>query len=361
MRASIGRVGRAHSARTRGIGLALCVSALFGCVDPFLGPEPSDDPVTLFDLFWAEIDAYYASFSFKPELDWNAVRESYRPQVSPDMTERTLADVLGAVITELGDGHADLRTPFGEYGFNPETGHPVNYDPGVVQQSYLTGRRLFAGYVYEAGWLSDRIAYVRIATMGEDGTGPIVDDVLAYLDGAEALIVDVRSNRGGTDLVSDPIAARFYDQRRSFSRVQYRNGPEHDDLTEPRIDALAPAGRRFIGPVAVLTNRATFSAAENFVTAMIVLPNVVTVGDTTGGGAGNPVRRELPNAWTYRIPRAVESTIDGFYYEGVGLPPDIPVADTDSALEQGRDPILERAIDQVRTRLADLDVRRQVR
>ncbi len=104
--------------------------------------------------------------------------------------------------------------------------------------------------------------------------------------------------------------------------------------------------------MAVLTNRGTFSAAESFVTAMAVLPDVLTVGDTTGGGAGNPIRRELPNGWTYRIPRAISSTIDGFYYEETGLPPDIPLGDADAALAQGRDLILERAIQELEARLA---------
>ena len=330
---------------------ALAAAAVTGCVETFLAPEPTDDPVAVFDLFWSEIDAYYSYFVYKPELDWDAVRDAYRPQVTDGMSDRALAGVLGATITELRDGHADLLTPFGEYGFDPMAGNDSNYD-GDVARAYLSDRRTFAAGVYEAGWLSDRIGYVRVATMGTPGTGPAIDDVLDHLAGAEALVVDVRDNGGGSDLVSDPIAARFYDRRRPYRRVQYRNGPAHDDFTEPRADYLGPDGRnRFTGPVALLTDRGTFSAAEGFVLALGTLPHVVTVGDTTGGGAGNPIQRELPNGWQYRVPRWVVFTMDGFQYEGIGLPPDIPLGDTDTALAQGRDPVLERAVAELEERL----------
>jgi carboxyl-terminal processing protease len=339
--------------RVRDLGRVAALLALLGtgCVDLFLAPEPGDGPLALFDQLWSEVDAYYSYFVFKADLDWAAIRQEYRPRVSEDMGARALAELLGAMITELRDGHADLRTPFGEFGFDPSAGRAQNYDPAVTR-IYLTGRTVLADGVYEVGRLSDRIGYVRVSTMGRDGTGPVMDDVLDRLAGADAIVVDVRSNGGGTDLVSDPMAARFFDQRRAYRQVQYRDGPEHDDFTELQTDYLSPAGRnRFTGPVALLTNRRTYSAAEGFVVALRTLPHVVTVGDTTGGGAGNPIWRELPNGWTYRIPRWVVWTIDGLQYEGVGLPPDVPLGDTDAELAEGRDPILERAVAELEARL----------
>ena len=54
-------------------------------------------------------------------------------------------------------------------------------------------------------------------------------------------------------------------------------------------------------PVVVLANRSTFSAANNFVSVMKSLPNVVVVGDVTGGGSGMPFSSELPNGWSTRF------------------------------------------------------------
>jgi len=74
------------------------------------------------------------------------------------------------------------------------------------------------------------------------------------------------------------------------------------------------------------------------------MPYVVTIGDTTGGGAGNPIARELPNGWSYRIPRWIAYTADTTSYQGIGLPPDTTVWITPEDAAQMRDPILETAI-----------------
>ena len=67
---------------------------------------------------------------------------------------------------------------------------------------------------------------------------------------------------GGNDLNGEAVASRFADMNRLYRRVRFRDGPNHDDLG-PFIDSfISPAGAQFPGPVAVLTNRGTFSSAE---------------------------------------------------------------------------------------------------
>ncbi|WP_438589109.1 S41 family peptidase [Duncaniella dubosii] len=53
--------------------------------------------------------------------------------------------------------------------------------------------------------------------------------------------------------------------------------------------------------VIVLANRSTFSAANNFVSVMKLLPGVRVVGATTGGGSGMPYSSELPCGWSVRF------------------------------------------------------------
>ena len=73
-------------------------------------------------------------------------------------------------------------------------------------------------------------------------------------------------------------------------------------------------------------------------------PYVTTVGDTSGGGSGNPLILQLPNQWTYWVPRWIEYTADLKIYEGIGLRPDIPVWISKADSLAGRDAILERAL-----------------
>jgi hypothetical protein len=148
---------------------------------------------------------------------------------------------------------------------------------------------------------------------------------------------------GGTLSPGDGIGDRVL-----YRRIQCRDGPQHDDFSPPEDDHLEPSGRaRFLGPVALLTNRRTFSAAESFVLAMRATPNVTVIGDITGGGSGNPIQREMPNGWTFTISRWIERAPDGTTHEGVGLEPDLPALIPEGQLGTA-DHILQAAIQHLR-------------
>ncbi|HDL18613.1 MAG TPA: peptidase S41, partial [Bacteroidetes bacterium] len=132
----------------------------------------------------------------------------------------------------------------------------------------------------------------------------------------------VRDNGGGNSGFAKIIVNRFADNKRQVSFVRYRNGPDHDNFTDYIPQYIFPEGKRqYTKPVAVLTNRKSFSATEYFVLAMRTLPHVTIIGDTTGGGSGIPISRELPNGWAYRLPRSMQLTPDSVNYEGIGLAP----------------------------------------
>jgi hypothetical protein len=92
-------------------------------------------------------------------------------------------------------------------------------------------------------------------------------------------------------------------------------------------------------------NHGLFSAAETFVLAMRTRPDVTFVGDSTGGGSGNPIPRELPNRWVLWVSRWQVTTPGGSWYEGIGLAPDVLESVSEQDLARARDPILERAIE----------------
>jgi C-terminal processing protease CtpA/Prc len=78
----------------------------------------------------------------------------------------------------------------------------------------------------------------------------------------------------------------------------------------------------YSGNVIVLTNRACYSATNGFVSALSQLPNVILIGDTTGGGGSTPYYYELQNGWILRYSSNKEARIsDGRLLEK-GIPPD---------------------------------------
>jgi carboxyl-terminal processing protease len=356
----------------RAVLLSLLAFVAAGCVDIFLPQQPAADPVTVFDAFWHEYDAHYAFFDLK-SIDWDSVYDEYRPRIRPGMDESMLASTLGAITMNLRDGHADLYTPYGNYSYDGwYTRYPANFD-----SARLFGRYVHSGPPSEApvgplrapgllyGWVSDRIGYIYIGTFDDDGVRKGIDRALADLmsRGVDGIVVDIRDNGGGSDKNTDAVAARLMDRRRLYRHYKYRNGPRHDDFTPVFDGYIEPAGdHRFTGPVAVLTNRSVFSAAETFVLAMRVRPNTIIVGDTTGGGSGNPLWRELPNGWTFRVPRWIEWGVRDSVYEGVGLGPDTVVQFTGASDVLNADPICSSStsslhVIRIRTSFASMDVR----
>ncbi len=102
----------------------------------------------------------------------------------------------------------------------------------------------------------------------------------------------------------ETIVSRFISERILAGSICHKTGPGHKDFSEPYpyyFDPAEPGRVRWIKPVVVLTNRSTFSAANNFVSVMQYLPNVKIVGDRTGGGSGMPYSSEIPCGWGVRM------------------------------------------------------------
>jgi carboxyl-terminal processing protease len=337
------------------LAMLLVLGSGAACGEAFFGPEPSDDPETNFEILWREFDLHYAYFREKG-VDWDGVFAGFRPRVHQGTNPRELFELASEMMALLRDGHVNLRAPgIGDWQYEDWwRGRPENYSESVVRGRYLGGSRtvVAGGHMYY-GRLASGIGYLYIRDFQGSGWAGEIDRVLADLADAPALVIDIRNNDGGSDLLSGPIAGRFADRKRLAKVVRYRNGPGHDDFTDPIERFVKPEGPRQFGrPVAVLTNRRVFSTGEDFVLSLRVLPHVTVVGDTTGGGAGNPLGRELPNGWTFRVSRWNARTPEGLSYEGVGLPPDLPVWISAEDDANGRDTILEAAIAVLESSLA---------
>jgi hypothetical protein len=297
----------------------------------------------VFQLLWEEFDRYYAFFEYK-NIDWDEAYQRYHPQAT-GANEQELLDVLCRMAAELEDGHVNIFTPDDGCGYDFTAGAPSNAP--VLAAPYLYEVKNLSNAM-QYGRLRDHpnIGYVRINRFsGERIEFSVIDQALEQLQDTKALIIDLRDNGGGSDRNSEVVASRFATERRMYRRFRYRNGPEHDQFTEWIEDYIGPAGpRQYTQPVALLTNRRCFSTTEDFVLAMKRFDHVQTVGDTTGGGSGNPIFRELPNGWVYRLSHWQMQTAEGEFFEGIGLPPDhLQWISQQDSLE-GRDAILERAV-----------------
>ncbi|HMG19420.1 MAG TPA: S41 family peptidase [Gemmatimonadales bacterium] len=320
------------------------------CTSLFIGPDTDFDRTGLLDHVWRDLDRHYSLFVVKT-ADWDSLHDVYIPLGAQAPTDSALADVVGAMLSELHDIHVSLRAGSQLYRYTGFDVRPAFFDPGVVA-NYMTDRGPAPNGHMAFGHMEPEIGHIWILHFARSGFDTDIDTALARLADVRALIVDVRDNPGGQLENVVTVASRFADRDRTYAFRSLRDGPSHDDLSPPEPLVVSPQGaRRFRGPVVVLTNRRSMSAAEVFVLAMRALPNVTIVGDSTAGGSGSPATRELPNGWTYRFPASLLYDADLLPFEEIGLVPDIWVRGSSAELAAGRDAALDTALAVIRRAL----------
>lgn len=305
--------------------------------------EPTSSPRENFEALWKILDEHYCFFEYK-DIDWDEVHDRYSAQVSDTMNQYVLFDFLGKMIAELKDGHTNLISSFDMARYwKWYEDYPDNYNE-LIQENYLgTDYRIAAGMKYKI-LLPDSIGYIYYPSFSSGVGETNLDYVLYYFRDCKGLIVDVRNNGGGSLLYSDRIAARFAKEKVLAGYIIHKTGAGHNDFSEPYPFDLEPSNRiNWDGNTVVLTNRRCYSATNDFVNKMRLLPRVTIMGDRTGGGSGLPFSSELPIGWSVRFSACPMLNADREITE-FGIDPDIRVDMTEEDMSRGIDTIIEEAI-----------------
>lgn len=304
-----------------------------------------NNPSGNLEALWKIVDEHYCFFPEKGELyglDWDEVHTRYAKQVDGGMTESQLFEVLGNMLSELRDGHVNLYSSWDvARNWSWHEDYPSNIADTLITKYLGTDYRIATGMRYRI--LDDNIGYIRLASFeNELGSGNITD-ILSYLMLCDGIIIDIRDNSGGLLTSAEQFAAHFTDDEVVVGYMKHKNGTAHDAFSGMKEQRIKPSkGLRWHKPVAVLTNRQVFSAANEFVKYMRCMPNVVTVGDSTGGGAGLPFSDELPIGWSVRFSACPMFDKDKNSVEN-GIAPDYNVSLSSSDLVRGKDSIIEAA------------------
>ena len=322
---------------------AVIMVSVAGCHDI---EEWDNDPRGNFEALWTIVDEHYCFFSQK-DVDWDEIHNRYGAKISDEMTREELFGVCADMINELRDGHTNLVSPFNtSYYREWWSSYPQNFSLRIVQENYFNFHYNSIGaFIY--GMLPQNVGYIHYSSFtGSMGEGNI-DLMLQSMWTADGLIIDVRDNGGGYMTNVETIVSRFISERTLVGYISHKTGPGHNDFSEPYAYYYEPvAGHlQWTKPVIVLANRSTFSAANNFVSIMKLLPGVTVVGDVTGGGSGMPYSSELPNGWGVRMSACSVLDAAGCTTEnGVEPTEGCKVNMTDTDMVRGRDTILDFAV-----------------
>lgn len=343
----MGRAVAGHTGRSL-VLVGLCVSSLAmnGCGQrsPTAPSPPASDFAAQFDSLWSTFDREYSYFVHK-RIDWNALREMYRPRAVASSDQTGFIAVVREMLGNLHDLHVVIRDPGGRSIPTYDPQEFVNWDRSVWQQ--YTGRAGWTQGQNDWGFgVLDGVPYITIGGWGATSIRSAdFDAALERMRGAPAIILDVRMNPGGNDAIALEVAGRFARGAVVFGSVRFRNGPSHGDFGPATMRTLNPRGPwQYAGQVLLLIGRRCASSNESFIAAMAELPNVTLVGDRTAGATGNPGTFPLANGWSYTVSRWIEYTADNQPIEDIGIAADVAVASGAHDFAMGRDPVLDWAL-----------------
>jgi hypothetical protein len=308
--------------------------------------DPRNTPTNCFNAMWQTIDEHYSYFNYK-HVDWDSVKTIYAKRIDDNMTQDSLYTVLSGMLYELKDGHVNLSTSTNRSrNWSWREDFPDNYNPNFVARNYLKKDFHYTGSLPNQ-FLKDSIAYIRYGSFSFGITDGDLNYILERFKNAKGLVIDVRDNGGGSMANIFKLMNRFVEKKTLVGYSYRKNGKGHNDFAQ-RIEYYAeptkgkPSFTK--APITVLINRGCYSATTHFAGFMSVLPNVTLIGDNAGGGGGLPISSDLPNGWQYRFSATYQTLPNGFSIEG-GVPPNIYAATGPQDEIQGKDAIIEKAIE----------------
>ncbi|MEL7198676.1 MAG: S41 family peptidase [Pseudomonadota bacterium] len=314
-------------------------------------------PTANFDAFAGYFDQHYPFFELHDVL-WAEQVSKARAKITPDTSNEELFEIFKSLIKPIKDVHLSIEGEIGGEKKGFRSGHStfeaslenyakaqgISFHDAVLrhQKGYWeTDIKAILGKepasagddAIRYGITQSGVGYIAIVAQGGYSGGDTVEEDIAaahtimdriigefHAAQVRAVVIDVSVNMGGYDAVSRAIASHFADERRlAYSK-------QAADADDPLMTAIhiAPAkGKRFTGPVYVMTGDATRSAGETFTLALRAFPHVTHVGERTRGSLSDQFYKALPNGWYLSLGNELYTDKDGIEWEKVGVEPHI--------------------------------------
>jgi len=334
---------------------------------------------------------HFAMFEQVPDLDWDQTFIDFLPLVGKKQSLLEYYQTLRRFAVLLQDGHTFVSLPDSIY-LSQLGDLPLNLD--YVEEQWVVIERLPTKEIIEEDippgavvlaiqgvpaadyteMLEDKILYVRYGSCSkgiEKAFSKLIESM--ELTPPEAMILDLRGNVGGSTpiktvrhLISRPVKQYFFKTPCSISYVDARmqaaseDGQSREEIANEIFEDfpeytpdwysfsssdIEPAEKYYNGPVVLLTNRVTASAAEDLVVMLQGNNRAAVIGEPTSGTTGQPIFFDLPGGGRVQVCTCLCRYPDGRSFVGVGVQPDVLVKRTIKGIANGRDEVIEAAID----------------
>lgn len=278
-------------------------------------------------------------------VNWKEVWQTNREKISQPMSAPALARQLAKALRAANDPHIAVK--LNSFGLSATAGpYPVsNFNgrsvAGIVKDLVNHNRCVATARV------GDDIGYLLITTWadGAESIRPAID-FLKNADRWRAIIIDVRPNGGGDEMLARKVAAHFVSEQVIYAKHRFVDPQQSNGFGQWQSRALEPiAGQKpFGGPVAVLMGPTNMSSNEAFLLMMRQCRQARLIGGKSLGSSGNPQPHELGHGISVMLPSWQSAFPDETLLEGRGIEPDQSISTSPADLAK-HDAILAAAIE----------------
>jgi C-terminal processing protease CtpA/Prc len=186
--------------------------------------------------------------------------------------------------------------------------------------------------------LSPEVAYLMLSSIRASE----VPELLPALEGTRGLIIDIRNYP--SDFVAYDLGQHFVTQATSFARFIQGFPDNPGAFAYSKEIQLRPRSPYYGGRLAILVDENSVSQSEYTAMAFRSVPGAVVVGSMTAGADGNVSHILLPCGLETMISGIGVFWPDGRPTQRAGIVPDIEAHPTLAGVREGRDEVLEAAL-----------------
>ncbi len=188
-------------------------------------------------------------------------------------------------------------------------------------------------------WINKDIGYITLQIIKESDIPLIKKE---FID-AKGIVIDIRNYP--SYFVPFALGQYFIDKFTPFARFTSVNPKTPGEFILDNGVKIPPRGKQYKGKLVVLVNELSQSQAEYTAMAFRASPNCTIIGSTTAGADGNVSRLTLPGGMSSMISGIGVHYPDGSETQRIGIVPDVEVLPTIKGIKEGRDEVLEKALE----------------
>ncbi len=276
-------------------------------------------------------------------LDWKAAIDKRAADLAQAADAASFAKVVAEILAPAEDTHVTIEVEGQSRRIVPHVVKPVFNFALPTLEKVITAWKVRTKCLITGTF--EGYAYIMITHWERARCGDLAADfadALADAKSARALILDMRGNGGGDEMLARAVAGRFVKTPTLYAKHVSVIAAAPGTFGPVQERVLEPIAGGWEKPVVTLMGPVNMSSNEAFLLMMRAAGSKL-IGQRSGGSSGNPQPHKLGNGVTVYLPSWKAMLPDGTVFEGVGIAPDVEVATVPADFETS-DPVLKAAV-----------------